>query len=351
MKQSEYIVQAEVLRKTEWQIFRKMGFSEEGAAMIADSLLEADLRGVSSHGAIRIPVYCDRLEHKVVFPDQPMDVAVDYGAVAVIDGHDTFGQISGTRAMRLAIEKASRYGVGCVGVRHSHHYGTAAYFAQMALEADMIGFSTTNTNPLMPPPGGKKKIVGNNPISYAVPAGRHLPIVLDMACSTVAHGKLQVAAKKGIEIPFGWATDADGHPTTDAAEAMKGFLCPVGGHKGFGLAEIMELLCGPLVGSGFGEEVTGLTGCYERPQNCGHFFAALDVSKFGDRDAFKQRVNRYIDFVKSCPVNEEVSGVYMPGEIEYQTREKRLAEGIPLPAGIAEDLVRLTDSLGIPFDL
>ena len=343
MKQSEVCIQAEELRALETKIFRRAGFSEEGAAVIADSLVEADLRGVSSHGAIRVPVYWNRLQHGVVFPDQPVDVAVDFGAIAVIDGHDTFGQISGTRAMRLAMEKAGQYGIGCVGVRNSHHYGTAAYYAQMALEKDQIGFSTTNATPLMPPMGGLRKMVGNNPFSYAIPAGKYDPIVFDMACSTVAHGKLQLAAKRGETIPPGWATDVNGNPTTSAEEGMKGFLYPVGGHKGIGLAEVMDLLCGPLMGGGFGGMVTGLNGCYERPQNCSHMFMAWDVSKFGDVDLFKRQVDEYIDYIKSCPVNDSVSGIYMPGELEYRMRERRLREGIPLPAEITEDLMRLAD--------
>lgn len=347
MGKSEYLVQTEDLLRWETEIFRKQGFSEEGAAIVADSLLEADLRGVSSHGAIRIPVYCDRLAHKVVFPDGPMDLAVDYGASAVIDGHDTFGQISGTRAMKLAMKKAESFGIGCVGVRNSHHYGTAAYYAQMALEKDMIGISITNTTPLLPPLGGLEKMVGNNPIACAVPAGKHWPIVLDMACSTVAHGKLQMAAKKGEEIPLGWATDETGKPTTDAEKAMKGFLYPVGGHKGFGLAVIADILCGPLMGGGFGREITGLSGCYEKPQNCGHFFLALDISKFGPVAEFKNRVDRYIEDLKVCPVNGEVSDIYMPGEKEYRMKEKRLREGIPLPTGIIDDLRKLAAECGL----
>ncbi len=347
MSDQTVTIQAEDLRAWEEEIFRKMNFTPEGAAMVADSLLEADLRGVSSHGAIRIPVYCARLEHEVVFPDSPVDVAVDFGAVAVIDGHNMFGQVSGTRAMHLAMEKAERFGIGCVGVRNSHHFGTAAYYAQMALEKDMIGFSTTNTTPLMPPMGGLKKMIGNNPVAYAIPAGKYDPVVFDMACSTVAHGKIQVAARTGAEIPLGWATDTEGNPTTDSRKALEGFLYPVGGHKGFGLAEVMDILCGPLVGGGCGGDITGLKGCYEKPQDCGHLFIAIDVAKFGDVEQFKKRVDDYIEYIKSCPINDSVSEVYMPGEIEFRIRRERLEKGIPLPTAIVDDLKALSEKLGI----
>ena len=156
-------VSADDLRQVETEIFEKQGFSHEHAAIVADSLLEADLRGVSSHGAIRIPVYVARLQHKVVFPDRELEVVQDHGAVAVIDGHDTFGQVCGTYAMQLAMDKAARYGVGCVGVKNSHHYGTVAYYTQMAVKRNMIGFSTTNATPLMPPPGGAAKMAGHSP--------------------------------------------------------------------------------------------------------------------------------------------------------------------------------------------
>ena len=216
----ERIVPVETLRRIEIEIFEKQGFSHERASIIADSLLDADLRGVSSHGAIRSPVYVARIQQKVVFPDRPVEVVEDREAVAVLDGHDTFGQVCGTYAMQMAMNKAERYGVGCVGVRNSHHYGAVAYYTQMATRRNMIGFSTTNATPLMPPPGGAAKMVGNNPLSIAVPAGVYPPVVLDMSCSEVAHGKIQIAAKKNIEIPLGWATDSNGNPTTDAQKAL-----------------------------------------------------------------------------------------------------------------------------------
>lgn len=317
--------------------------------MVADSLLEADLRGVSSHGAIRIPVYTSRIQHRVVELDKPVDVCLDTGAIAVIDGHNTLGQISATKAMYLAIEKARQFGIGCVGVRNSHHYGTAAYYAQMAAAKDMIGFATTNTNPLMPPLGGMRRTIGNNPLSYAIPAKDHFPMVLDMACSTVAQGKITLAVKKGISIPEGWATDADGRPTTDPQKAIKGFLSPVGGPKGFGLAMIMDILSGPLTGAACGNEVSALTGVFDRFQNCGHLFIVIDISKFCNVDDFKKKVDKYIDYVKSCPTNDSVSGVYMPGEIEYNLRIKRMKDGIPLPGAVVEDLKILSKELGVDY--
>lgn len=343
----DVIVRADKLRAYERELFMKYGFSAEGAAMAADSLVDADLRGVSSHGAIRLPVYCARIERKVVLPDGPLDVVVDFGAVAVVDGHNTLGQISGAKAMRLAIDKAGQFGVAAVGVRNSHHYGTAAYFAEMAADRDMVGFSTTNTNPLMPPVGGLARKVGNNPLSVAVPAGRHRPMLLDMACSTVAQGKLQLAAKKGVPIPLGWATDSEGNPTTDPQKAMAGFLCSVGGPKGFGLAMVLDLLSGPLVGANCGAGVSMLTGVFDRYQNCGHLFIVLDVAKFCDVAAFKGKVDDYIDYVKDCPVNSSVDGVYMPGEMEYGLRDRRLEEGIPLPEKIVGDMKLLAEKAGI----
>lgn len=341
------IVSAEVLRKIETELFSKMGFTPEGAAVVADSLVESDLRGVNSHGVIRVPVYIARLQHKVVFPDGAAEIIKDFGAIAVMDGHDTFGQVCGAKAMKLAIEKAKQYGIGCVGVINSHHYGAAAYYTEMAARENMVGFSTTNATPLMTPPGGAAKMVGNNPISIAFPAGDRPPVILDMACSAVAHGKIQLAYKKGQSIPLGWATDAEGSPTTDSEKAMTGFLCPVGGHKGFGLAVIMDLLTGPLLNGHCGGEITGLTGCYERPQGCGHFFAAIDVSKFTALDQYAQNMKEYISYIKSCPTVSDDAAVYMPGEIEHNLKRQRLREGIPLPRSVVEDLVKTCRKLGV----
>jgi ureidoglycolate dehydrogenase (NAD+) len=349
MNQSqERIVPAAGLQALEEDIFRKLGFTEEGSRLAAKSLVEADLRGVSSHGALRIPTYAARVQHGVVTTDGPLELIADHGATAVIDGRHTLGQIPGTRAMELAIAKAEEYGVGCVGVCHSHHYGTAAYYAQMAAAKGMVGMSMTNTAPLMPPLGGLKKVVGTNPISIAVPSRRHFDVVLDMATSTVAHGKLQIAAKEGKPIPLGWATDAQGNPTTDAKAAIDGgFLSPVGGPKGFGLAVIIDLLCGPLVGSACGDKLMPAARFFSAPQNCGNLFLAIRISAFRDLDTFLEEVDAYIDFIKSCPTNDTVDGVYMPGELEALRREQRLCSGIPLPEAVVRDLCELAESLGL----
>lgn len=346
--QPDVVLSAADLQKLEENIFERLGFTPEGSMLAAKSLTEADLRGVSSHGVLRVPTYAARVEHGVVSTDKPLDIISDHGAVAVIDGHHTLGQISGTKAMELAIQKAGTYGIGCVGVRHSHHYGAAAYYTQMAATAGMIGISMTNTAPLMPPMGGLQKVVGTNPISIAVPAGRHCDVVLDMATSTVAHGKLQIAAKSGAPIPLGWATDAQGNPTTDARAALDGgFLSPVGGPKGFGLAVIIDLLSGPLVGSACGSQIMPAAWFFSAPQNCGNLFIAINVSLFRPLDVFLEEVDAYIDFIKACPTNSTVDGVYLPGELEQRLKEQRLKSGIPIPAAIAADLKEVAARLGI----
>ena len=342
-------IAADKLEKLEEAIFVRLGFIEENSRLVAKALMDADLRGVSSHGALRIPMYAERIKEGVVTREQSFEILKEEGATAVIDGHHTLGQIPGTKAMELAIKKAAQYGIGCVGVCHSHHYGTAAYYTQMAASAGMIGISMTNTAPLMPPIGGTKKVVGTNPISIAVPSRRHCDIVLDMATSTVAHGKLQIAAKKGQPIPLGWATDSKGNPTTDAKEAINGgFLSPGGGPKGFGLAVMIDLLSGPLIGSACGDKIMPAARFFTAPQNCGNLFIAIQIEKFRDFDVFEEEVDAYIDFIKACPKNDSVSDVFMPGEIEHRLLEKRLAEGIPMPAAIMDDLISLAQSLAIP---
>lgn len=252
-------------------VLTKAGLAENWAAVVAESLLSAELRGIKSHGVVRLETYIQRVETGVMKIQAPVTTEMDEQAVALLNANNTFGQIAGHRAMSLAIDKAKQYGVGVVAVKNSNHFGIAAYYAMMALKEDMVGCVFTNSSPAMAVYGTKKPLIGTNPVAIAVPAGDQYPIVLDMSTSVVARGKIRYAALTGQSIPLGWARDIDGKPTQDAQLALKGSLEPVGGVKGSALSLIIDMICGVLtdtVLTGGVKNITDISG----PSNTGHFF-------------------------------------------------------------------------------
>ena len=350
-KRSEVLVQAKPLREVCSQLFRAVGVPREHADRIADTLVEADLRGVSSHGSLRMPSYIARLREGGVNPCPNIRLVVDTPALALIDADHGQGQVAGVKAMGLAIEKAKKLGMGAAGVRNSFHYGAAAYYAMMALEEDMIGFSTTNTTPNTLVWGAAKGGVGNNPISYAIPAGEEWPVVLDMAVSVAAWGKVNLAHEEGRKIPFGWVVDESGNPIDDPEVAMKeGVALPVGEYKGSGLGIVMDILSGVLTGANFGLLVPRRAGPSVR-YGIGHFFWAMDIKPFMPIDEFKRRMDQMIRDIKSLPLAKDTERIYLPGEIEYENKERHLKEGIPLAASTLEGLRKLGEELGVEVAL
>ena len=321
-------------------IFVGQHVPESEARIVADSLVEADLRGVSSHGVVRVPTYVAGLKNGSINPRPRLDVVVDLGPRAIVDGDDGMGQVAADRAMRLAIERAREHGIGAVGLRRSRHCGAMAYWAIQALAADCIGFATTNAGLNMAPTGGRDKIIGNNPLAIAVPTNRPWPMVLDMATSVVAGGKLDVAAIRGQKIPPGWATDLDGNPTDDPVTARKGLLLPVGGPKGYGLAVMLDVLAGVLTGARFGGGL-GIPGS-------GQFFLAIQVDGFMPIAEFRDRMDQLIDQIHQSRRAPGSERIFVQGEIEYEMAQRRIREGIPLEEATVDNLRRLASEAGAP---
>ncbi len=275
-----------------------LGLPEADARLLADSLVQADLWGHQSHGVMRIFWYGDRIRSGAMTAATAPEIVVDGGAIAVLDGHDGVGQAVAARAMREAIDRAGVHGIGAVAVRNSGHFGTAMYFTRMAALAGCIGFLSTNSSPAMPPWGGREKRVGANPWSIAAPAGRHPPMMLDIANTAVARGKLYLARQRGEPIPEGWAIDGDGHPTTDAAAGIAGCILPMAGHKGYAIATMMDVLSGILGGSAFGSNVVGPYSP-DGSSGAGHFAFALNIAAFRPRDAFDADMEQLIEDLKN----------------------------------------------------
>lgn len=317
-------------------IIAAVGLDPNMASLFAESLIAADARGVKSHGAVRMPDYVRRVESKVLDPKAEVKFIRDEGATGLLDGGNGFGQVAGCEAMLRAIEKARMHGIGLVGVRNSNHFGIASFYAMMALESGMIGAVLTNASPAMNPYGSITPILGTNPIAFAVPAGIQKPIVLDMSTSIVARGKIRFAALTGKEIPLGWATDANGEPTTDAQKALKGSLEPIGGVKGSGLSLVVDILCGILTNSCLTGEVKTIVDI-SGPAKTGHIFGAIDIAHFIGLDLFKNNMDAVIQHIKSLP-SKGGQEIFLPGEIEFNLAEKRAKEGIPLEDAVVQNL-------------
>lgn len=340
------------------RFFVRLGVPPVDAQTAARVIVAADLRGVDSHGIIRLhSYYGSRLLNGTMKPHSTIRELRETPVSLALDGGNGLGQVVGEYAMRRCIEKARENAIGMVTVRGSNHYGIAGYYAMMALEHNLIGVSFTNSQPLVAPTYGRTRILGTNPIAVAVPAGKHLPYVLDMATSIVPIGRIVVHQEMGKPVPLGWGLDHDGIATSDPrAINQGGALFPLGGpaemrgYKGYGLSLLVDLFCGVLAGAAIGPEV-GVPSNKIPGANVGHFFAAIDISAFRDPFEFQQEMDRYIELLKNAPKAAGEERIYIHGEKEFELSERNQREGIPLYLPVVELLRDAGQQVGEPFDL
>ena len=334
------------------RLLRRLDVPTDDARLTAHILLQADLRGIESHGmAHLVDFYVRRIQQGVVNPRPEPRVTSEATSAATIDGDRGLGFVVGHRAMQLAIDKAAETGVGIVTVANSTHYGAGAYYGMMALDREMIGLSMTTGGKLLVPPGGRERAIGTNVLSMAAPAPRGFPYVLDMATTVVAAGKLEIAIRRGRAIPEGWALDAEGNALSDAAQFRSGaLLLPLGGsattgaYKGFGLAMMVDILCGAL--SGFG------TSTVIEPGTAAHCFGALRIDAFGPLDEYLRRTGELIDRVKESAKADGVAEITIAGELEHRLAQERRADGaVPLHPAIVRGFRDAAEELDVPFDL
>ena len=324
-------VRAEELRAFVATLFLAHGLSEADAATVAACLVEADLRGVASHGVGRVPIYLRRLREGLVDPRPPLAIEALTPVAARLDGANGLGFVVARCAMAEAIARAKSFGMGLVFAHRSTHFGMAASYLRQAVEADLAAFVFTNASPAMPIWGGRTPFLGTSPFAFGAPGGeRSAPIILDMATSVVARGKIRRAAQAGERIPEGWALDAEGRPTTDARAAYDGLVLPLGGPKGSGLSLMMEVLGGVMSGSAFGGEVGNQYLDHDRPQNVGHCFIALRPNLAVSADEYRSRIDALVERAKASPRLAQDRPILMPGEPEALTEATRLRDGIPL---------------------
>ncbi|MDR2847576.1 MAG: Ldh family oxidoreductase [Bacteroidales bacterium] len=340
-------------------VLQKMGFSEQDAGACAKVFLAAEMRGISTHGIIRLSDYFKLWEAGRINVKPDIRTVHESPCTAVIDGDGTIGMLPAIRGMQTAIAKAATAGTGWVAVRNSSNFGIAGYYAMMALEHDMIGFASTNASPLVAPTFSAVPMLGTNPIAIAVPAGKQPAFVADFATTPITRGKFTVAAKKGEKIGFGYAQDAEGNPTDDPTSIEHGgSMLPLGGdrehgsHKGYCLAAVVDILSAVLSGANFGPFVPPMMSYLplleqKSGEGWGHFFGAMRVDAFTSVDEFKARMDKWIDVMRHATPAKGQEKVLIPGDPERENEERMAKEGITLLPQVEKDMKAMAEKLGI----
>ena len=349
------IISEKALRLLEERIFVREGFSDEDARAIADVLMQADLFGIESHGAQRMMYYHQNILSGSVNTRAQIETVRETPVSALLDAHFAMGQLSGVRAMEIATEKAKKTGVGMVCVRNSSHFGIAGYYPLMAAEEGLCAFSMTNTGPIMVPTFGREMMLGTNPIAFCMPADPY-PFWFDASTTVVTLGKVEVHAKRGRPMPEGWTIDADGHIATDAGKMNQSILAgdmggilPLGGagethsgHKGYGLAIMVEALTGVLAQGLMAPEMQGAHG-----DHTSHFFLAFDPGMFGEPEMIRAQMSRYLQMLRDSEKLPGESRIYTPGEKAFESMKRRREEGIPVEEKTLAELRAIAEELGV----
>ncbi len=340
-------------------VFKGVGLNDEDAKICADVLITSDKRGIDSHGVARLKtIYYDRIKSGIQKPVTEFEVVREGPTTGVVDGHDGMGQVIGKRSMKMAVDKAKKYGMGMIAVRNSTHYGIAGYYAIMAAEAGMIGVTGTNARPSVAPTFGVENMLGTNPLTFGMPADEEFPFVLDCATSLSQRGKIEIYAREGKELPEGWVIDQNGEPDTDSQKILddlvKGTtsLTPLGGigdqtagYKGYGYGTVVEILSSALQGGIYLKMLSGIKDGKRVPYHLGHFFIAIDINAFIDLKEFKKITGNILRDLRSSKKMPGQDRIYTAGEKEYLSWLERKDKGVPLNEKNLEELRIMRDDL------
>jgi LDH2 family malate/lactate/ureidoglycolate dehydrogenase len=341
----------EKVKKLTADIAGRIGVSPEDAGMLADSLVEADIQGTSTHGVSRLNIYMRRIQKGLIDPGAQLTVEQRRPAVLSVDAGNGLGQVQAMKTLNRLIPLAREYGVASATIRNSQHFGTLSYYCNLAAEKDMILIATTSAEPSMSPAGGSEAYFGTNPIGVSFPTGKGYPVKVDLSTSLVARGNIVVAHRKGEKIPQGWALDPEGNPTEDAGQALLGTVLTMAGHKGYALALMVEAFSGVLSGAAVGSAIGSMYKNMDRKQDVGHFFCLLDIDAFMEVSEFKQRIDRMIDEIKSIRRRPGVDEILVPGERSFRTVRENREKGIRIGEETIGELKTLCGELGIPYPL
>ncbi len=352
---------AEYLNNFCLEVFKYFGVVDADARQAADVLLRSDLRGIDSHGVARLHTYFEMLEAGRINPTPKIRIVREKFSVAAVDGDNGLGLVVGPKANEIAMDKAEKYGSGWVSVCNSNHFGIAGYYPLKALERDLIGWAMTNSTKLVAPLWGAERMLGTNPIAIAFPGAKEPPIVIDMATSAVAYGKIEIALRKKEPVPAGWIIDKHGRQTINPQDMIDGGAQlplgsdrEMGGHKGYGLASMVDILCCVLSGANWGPFAPPFALRQEIParsvgKGIGHFFGALEIDGFIDKLAFKNQIDEWIKVFRNTKPAPGTDGPLIPGDPEREAEAIRSKEGIPLIKPVVDDLVDVSKKTGIPF--
>lgn len=330
------------------RVLRACGFPDADAVKVAHLMTEADIRGSDGHGVFRLPMYVKRIRSGGINVRPNIRIVSERKAQALVDGDNAMGHLVMAKAAEIAIAKARDTGIAWVGSRSSNHAGPAALYAQMPMAHDMIGlYAAVGNGNHVPPWGGIDLLLSTNPIAIAIPGAKRPPIVLDMATTTAAYGKVKMAQQRGEQMPVGWMVDRQGNPLTDPNRASEGFLMPIGGPKGYGLALMLGLLAGTLNGAAMGKDVVDFTTDHVTPTNTGQFIVALDIAAFADVGEFKQNVDAIYDQMKGSRTMGDTREVKLPGESAWGFAQDRRVKGVPLLPELVKALNTTARELGV----
>jgi LDH2 family malate/lactate/ureidoglycolate dehydrogenase len=327
-----------------------VGVPAPDAALFAESLVDADLHGVPTHGISRLNIYLRRIEAGLINPRAVLTVDREAGSILAFDAGNGLGQVQARKALDRLMPLARRNGVAAATIRNSQHFGALSWYANYAASQGLVLLAMTNCEPAMSPAGGYEAIFGTNPIAASFPTGKGFTVKIDLATSTVARGNIIAAQKKQMEIPAGWALDRDGNPTTDANEALLGTVLTMAGHKGYALALMVELFSGVLSGSAIGPDVGSMYKNLDRKQDVGHFFCLLHIDAFLDSSEYLRRIDATIDRIKASGRRPGVEEILVPGERSARTASVNREQGIPVQIETLADIERWCGLLKIEFN-
>jgi LDH2 family malate/lactate/ureidoglycolate dehydrogenase len=343
-------IQPERLKEISIEILKGLYAGDEEAKLVADCLVQAEMRGIDTHGVHFLQLLSDRIDARMIRIPTEIKIVREDSTTSILDGGNGLGQVAAHRAMKMSIQKARELGVGVTLIRNTNHIGILAFYTLMAAEEGMVGIVMSNSAPSMSPWGGAEPFFGTNPLSFALPGDNERPVVLDMSSSVVARGKIRRAERMKEAIPQGWALDETGSPTTDPTAAMKGTLLPIGGPKGYGLALMIDVLAGMLSGSSYGPKVKTFHQPLG-PTGIGAFTMAIDIERFMPLNQFRQLMESYVESIKQSKKAKGVFRIYLPGEIEFEKEKKSLAEGVRLNDSVVNNLNLLLEKVKSPLRL
>ena len=324
----------------------KVEVPDAHAEILMETLLDADEKGIHTHGFFRLPTYIEQIKRGNINPNPKISIEERGITIRLMHGGGGLGSVISSLAMQEAIKLSRDYGVGIVSVNGSNHFGTAAYYSEMAAKENQIGIAMTNASPAIAPTGGKKAVLGNNPWSISVNTNLGHPITLDMA-NSVARGKIRLKAIAGEPIPIGWALDKDGNPTTDAQEALEGLILPIGDHKGYGITFMIDVLTGVLSGAKFGNQNPLIDEDGKRDN--GHLFISFNIGNFMPLEAFRERIDELIEMVKSAPRIDQSREIFLPGEIEWRNKLNQKNGTVAMTENVVKKIEDLCHAYDIPL--